>query len=241
MTKNNDDIAFKEQMHRLIGIADLAGSVVRVGDGRGFIVHTDRANYVITAAHVIASVDRGGDLPSLPQPHLGRYLEEETYFKLIGARGAKPKVTAACVFVDLIADLAVLGPPDNQELSDECEAYEAFTAALPPFDIAAPPPRSRLRLRGICGTPGNFVPHKVTFPAHVLSLEGAWIDCCAANHGGPLVIKPEKIVVPGMSGSPLIGTTGAALGVISTSNMAACLTNSLPGWLLRMLACSAAE
>jgi len=39
-----------------------------------------------------------------------------------------------------------------------------------------------------------------------------------------------------MSGSPLIGATGAALGVVSTDNITACLTNSLPGWLLRALA-----
>jgi hypothetical protein len=209
--------------------------VVRVGDGRGFVVHTDRANYIVTAAHVIAAVDRG-DLPSLPQPHLGRYVEEETYPNLIGTRGAKLSVTAACAFVDLIADVAVLGPPDGQELFDECEAYEAFTAALPPFDIAAPPPRSRLRLKGICGAPASFVPHEISFPAHLLSLEGTWIDCQATSLGGPLVIKPEDAVVPGMSGSPLVSTSGAALGVISTSNMAACLTNSLPGWLLRALA-----
>jgi hypothetical protein len=56
--------------------------------------------------------------------------------------------------------------------------------------------------------------------------------------GGPLVIEPEDAVAPGMSGSPLISTSGAAIGVISTSNIAACLTNSLPGWLLRALACA---
>jgi hypothetical protein len=51
------------------------------------------------------------------------------------------------------------------------------------------------------------------------------------------VIEPEKIVVGGMSGTPLISPTGAALGVCSTSNIATCLTNGLPAWLLRALAC----
>jgi hypothetical protein len=161
---------------------------------------------------------------------LGQFRDEENYPDLIGPRGAEPSITAACVFVDLMADLAVLGPPDDQELFDECEAYKAFTAALPPFDIAAPP-------------------HAVSFPAHLLSLEGAWLDCTASNHGGrerggtkfagmsPLVIEPEDIVVAGMSGSPLISATGAALGVICMNNVATTLADGLPGWLLRKLAC----
>jgi hypothetical protein len=214
----------------LLGVDDLLGSVVRVGDGRGFVVHTGRDNYVITAAHV---------LPFLPPAHLGRYLNEETYQHLIGPHDARPSVTAACVFVDPVADLAVLGPPDNQELFDECEVYEAFTAFLPPFDIAPPPPRSRVRVGSIpAEVPPNFVPQHVSFPARLLSLEGAWIDCQATNYGGPLVIRPEDIVVPGMSGSPLISATGAALGVINMNNVASCLTDGLPGWLLRLLACA---
>jgi len=214
---------------RLIGIAGLVGSVVRVGDGRGFIVHTNRANYIITTAHV---------LPFPPPPHLGRCLEEETYPHLIGPRDAEPSVTAACMFLDPIADLAVLGPPDGRELGVEYEAYEAFTAALPPFDIAAPPPRSRLKLRPFpADEPPDFVPHAVSFPAHLLSLEGAWLDCQASNYGGPLVIEPADIVIAGMSGSPLISATGAALGVVSMNNVAIRLTSGLPGWLLHTLAC----
>jgi hypothetical protein len=38
-----------------------------------------------------------------------------------------------------------------------------------------------------------------------------------------------------MSGSPLISTTGAAIGVVSADNIAACLVNGLPGWLVREL------
>jgi len=41
-----------------------------------------------------------------------------------------------------------------------------------------------------------------------------------------------------MSGSPVISATGAALGVVSTSNSASVLVDRLPGWLLRALACA---
>lgn len=69
----------------------------------------------------------------------------------------------------------------------------------------------------------------------MLSLEGAWIECKATRFGGPLMIEPADIVIPGLSGSPLISATGAALGVVSMNNAATCLTNGLPGWLLRAL------
>jgi hypothetical protein len=171
-------------------------------------------------------------LPFLPPTHLARYLEEGTYQHLIGPLGAEPDVTAACVFVDPMADIAVLGAPDNQALSDEYDQYEAFLSALPPFDIAAPPPRGRLR------TPTLDFPRlgEAAFPGRVLSLDGHWINCNVRSLGGPLLIEPEELAEGGMSGSPLISATGAALGVVSTSNWAAVLADGLPGWLLRALA-----
>jgi hypothetical protein len=206
----------------LIGGAELIGSVLEVGDGRGFVVRAKGTRYVITAVHC---------LPSLPTPRLA--LEEETYQRLIGPLGADQSLTAACVFADPVADLAVLGPPDSQALGDEHDRYTALLSTLPPFDIAAPPPRSRLR---IPGEPPVFFPDKISFPARVLSLDGAWVDCVTHYLGAPLVIENDGLLVPGMSGSPLIGRSGAAVGVVRTSYFAACLWDSLPGWLLRALA-----
>jgi hypothetical protein len=223
------------QIPTIVGLTDLAGSVLRVGKGgRGFVVATSRANYVITAAHV---------LRPLPPAHLMSHLEERTYLRFIGPRDAEPTIAAECLFADPVADIAVLGPPDNQAFGDECDQYEAFTAALPPFDIAVPPPPSRLRVLPLNKTaPPGFEPSKVAFSAHLLSLEGAWLDVTAHYGCGvalsTLSTTPEKLTVGGMSGSPLISTTGAAIGVVSTSNMVACLANSLPGWLLRKLACA---
>jgi hypothetical protein len=51
----------------------LAKSVLRVGDGRGFVVEATRENHiVITAAHCLPRL-----LP-LPPPHPGAYMEELT-------------------------------------------------------------------------------------------------------------------------------------------------------------------
>jgi hypothetical protein len=61
--------------------------VVRVGEGRGFIVAGPRANYVITAAHVLPHP------PAFPG-------EEETYLRFIGPRDAEPVIAASCLFAD---------------------------------------------------------------------------------------------------------------------------------------------
>jgi hypothetical protein len=87
----------------------------------------------------------------------------------------------------------------------------------------------------LCGLirdqPAAFPSVEVAFPAHLLSLDRAWLDVVAirAPRFGP------SPAVNGMSGSPLISTTGAAIGVVSTNNIVACLVNGLPGWLLREL------
>jgi hypothetical protein len=189
-----------------------------------------RGNYVITAMHV---------LPFLPIAHLARYLQDETYPRLMGALGAEPAITASCMFADPIADVAVLGPPDDQDLSDEHDLYEEFTARLAPFAVAPPPPRQLMRLDPFRDDPSSvYVAGDVSFPAYVLPLDGAWIACTARYLGGPLLIEPEDLVAGGMSGSLVISATGAALGVVSTSNWAPCLTRSLPGRLLSALACS---
>jgi hypothetical protein len=40
------------------------------------------------------------------------------------------------LFVDPLSDLAVLGPPDDQELYEKCEAYEAFVESRVPVPLA---------------------------------------------------------------------------------------------------------
>jgi len=53
--------------------------------------------------------------------------------------GEQPSVWCECLFVDPIADIAVLGTPDDQALSDQAASYEAFVKAVTPLTIAEPP------------------------------------------------------------------------------------------------------
>ena len=96
-------------------------SVIRVGYGRGFVARTvDDSPVIITCAHC---------LPHMP-PATGAIMAftYKTYPRLVGVIGQKPTITVECLFVDPVADVAVLGEPDGQALPGEAEAYQAFVA-----------------------------------------------------------------------------------------------------------------
>ena len=98
-------------------------SLVRVGDGRGFVVEEKRGlclypkRFVVTAVHC---------LPRIPKPP-GRQesLWEETLPDVLGRLGrARPRIWAECLFIDQVGDIAVLGSPDNQEPGEQAMAHE---------------------------------------------------------------------------------------------------------------------
>jgi len=140
------------------------GCVVKVGAGRGFIVEHRvkihrvaplpagmllpsfrKLRLVVTAAHC---------LPHLPPPHAGSFTEERTYQGLLGIlKGSRSGIWAECLFVDPVADVAVLGSPDYQDFSDEADAYD---------DLTKEPPALR-------------VGDTRSGPGWVLSLDGRWV------------------------------------------------------------------
>jgi hypothetical protein len=91
-------------------------AIIKVGEGRGFLVeYSPWPHQVITAAHC---------LPHLPSAHGASYAKERTYANLLGPRDGLPTVLAECVFVDPIADIAVLAAPVG--LYEEFEDYDDF-------------------------------------------------------------------------------------------------------------------
>src|SRR4051812_5465416 len=76
-------------------------AVVRVGDGRGFVVEAGGDRIIITAAHC---------LPNFPPCASFSYTEERTYADLVGKIGTTPTVWAECYFADPIGDIAVRWP-----------------------------------------------------------------------------------------------------------------------------------
>jgi len=215
------------------------GSVLKVGDGRGFIIEyrvkvshpwlprrsklqlpdfTER-RVIVTAAHC---------LPNLPPSHPAAFRHERTYADLVGPLdGSKRRVWAECLFVNPVADIAVLGCPDEQELDAQADAYYAVTENAPAFRIG----RAR------------------SGPGWVLSLDGRWVrtvlDVFSNLYGdASLSIDPTKA---GMSGSPILDAAGRAVGVVAVGSETInsrgerkekrawgqpILTHDLPGWLL---------
>jgi hypothetical protein len=219
--------------------------IIRVGDGRGFIVQGGGEHrYVITAAHC---------LPFFPPCHGFSYLEERTYKALLGTLGAEPSVWAECLFADPIADIAVLGEPDSQVLWDEAAAYTALVEAVDPLSIAEPAWQEG-DIKIIPAIPGMELPERrfVSFyeaPAWLFSLDGRGCRCQVSYRGSGQCLSIDKAtdgIRGGMSGSPIVIDNGAAVGVVclggggpgeahTAGGPNPRLTQNLPGWLLHEL------
>jgi hypothetical protein len=200
-----------------IATFDPGKSLVRVGGGRGFVVQAcepPHQHYVVSAAHC---------LPAIPQEG-----QEATFQNLLGPLGGEITVSAECVFIDPISDIAVLGTPEDDD-------YEALIEPLGPLKL------------------GDAAPTET--PAYLVALDGRLIDCTVHMHflGRSLLIdNATGKIVPGMSGSPILSREGAAIGVVSHSarpdaeafdgnegmvpvdeyDPAPRLIANLPGWLL---------
>ena len=193
----------------------LATAVVQVGEGRGFIIATKHARYVVTAAHCI--------FDKLPAPHPARFAEEVTFKNLIGRLGGKRQVWAECLFVDPIADIAVFGAPAHPDLDKQATAYKTLTGKAA-FRLERP---SRL-------------PREAVSEARMLSLDGEWFTCRITSRGESIWFdQAAQPVIGGMSGSPIVLPDGSAVGVVCTSTAAGqeggpnpMLAANLPGWLV---------
>ena len=137
----------------LVRFQQWTSAVLRVGDGRGFIVnrrgYLGRMPVVITAAHCLVDAFLANGTQGLPLCHPGRYTEDETYKALLGPLSAGPTVWASCLFVDPIADIAVLGQPEV--LIEEAAAFDTLMNSAGALAVAdAPVQRQRAgdRLRG---------------------------------------------------------------------------------------------
>lgn len=206
--------------------------VVKVGDGRGFVFNYRQTlpphpgwkrfrelRLVITAAHC---------LPKLPPAHRSSYLEERTYKDLLGAlKDQEGKIYAECLFADPVGDVAVLGSPDDQELSDQAAAYDTFVEGRPALRIGE-------ARRGT---------------GWVLSLDGKWVRTTVDRpvmsfSGTSLTVEWVKA---GMSGSPILNDVGRAIGLLAVGSETVgfggerieeeasgqpILSQCLPGWML---------
>jgi hypothetical protein len=184
-------------------------AVIRVGDGRGFIIAHDDQRLVVTAAHC---------LPRIPEPMPARHLWECTFLNLLGALDEEPTITVECLFADVIADIAVLGAPDSQECHKECDAYEAFMESRPALVMGDIPLTDSMQLD---------LPRT---PVWLLRLDGQWARANALRFRKSISLE-DGTLTGGMSGSPIMAEDGSAIGIVSTDMISPCLVRDLPGWI----------
>lgn len=232
------------------GVLDRTKSIVRVGHGRGFVVDNERLlpglktddpplrireRLVITAAHCLQRFrDETNDEGVLEQVRYdgiqdriaedGLMQDYAAIFRnLLGSlEDSELCIWGDCWFVDPVADIAILGAPDSQALSEQYDAYEEWIERADPIGIG--------RLR---------VEDKRAF---VLSLKGEWVQVASPVRANANLmtrsfwVEDSSPFEAGMSGSPLVTDDGRAIALISTISIgggpnAAPLLNRLPGWL----------
>jgi hypothetical protein len=178
--------------------------------GRAFVVERQNTEgrLIITAAHC---------LPSQPVAGSNISRVERTYNSLIAPLGKQATVSAECLFADPVADIAVLGCPDEQESNSAAAEYKTLINSAGSFAIAD-------------------VENEAM--AWILSLDRQWFICNVRHSGAGLWIVKADIRC-GMSGSPILNKDGRAIGVLccsyegtGISGPHARLACHLPGWML---------
>jgi hypothetical protein len=184
-------------------------AIVVVGEGRGFVVDEQNPRLVITAAHC---------LPYLPPAAPFDVDNRSFYTNILAPLGGIPSISATSLFVDPIADLAVLFEGDEPD-----ERFCSFIDSCHGLRIAAPPPSDA---------------------AWLLTLSGQWEQCRVSTEYGRhlTVIDANDGIAGGTSGSPILTASGHAIGLVSTGTPGArehprqpALVNALPAWLVRVL------
>jgi hypothetical protein len=170
-------------------VAAVGRALVAVGElgGRGFVIKTRSGPLVITAAHC---------LPALPVPH--PWAENSRVWRVLGLIGQMPKVIAECCFVDPVADIAVLGPPSDEELIG---AYSEVIRAVKALSVGVLPRKAQDQLSG-----------------WLLSVDCTPFRCAVSYQtNGPIWRDATQKIIGGMSGSPVLANDGTAIGVVSCS------------------------
>ena len=192
----------------------------------------------------------------LPPPHGLSYTIERAYPKLLAPLGEQPTVWCECLFVDPIADIAVLGSPDYETLSEEAEAYVALVEAATSLTVAEPPsqpiPEEVAQLAELAKTIwGNWISSRgKTQMPRLLAVADQSVVSVHSRAFIPtacslLILDAARGIAGGMSGSPIIAEDGTAIGIVCLGSGSKTafeggpnprLMGNLPGWLLQSLA-----
>jgi S1-C subfamily serine protease len=155
--------------------------------GQGVLV---RGGYVLTAAHCVKWTGTGGMA-------LGDYFIEP--FETSDGHKLQASVHAA----EPVADIAVLGPPDDQAMPKEYVAFGRYVETTNAVSLRTHAPEIDKPI-----------------PAWVFAHTGEWISGRAVNYGFPggvIWLLTDSYIEGGASGSPVVDEAGHLIGLISHS------------------------
>lgn len=173
-----------EQKSR-IEAATLTVATAERGNGRAFLV---AGGYLLTAAHCVDFDFDGGIV-------LGDYLLQwvET--------SAGKRFRVSPIMTDPVADIAVLGFPDAQNFSEDCNRFEEFIEETSYIDVEFGNPATDDQM-------------------HVFTNLRAWICCKAwmadsAGSSSSVFVSTHDAVTGGISGSAIVNEFGKAVAIMS--------------------------
>jgi S1-C subfamily serine protease len=199
---------------------DVEAAVVELTrpNGRGVLLP---GGFILTAAHCLEWTAEG---------HMALGDDHLEPIQTAGGQSLLLSVLA----VEPVADIAVLGPPDDQRLPEQALSFDRFAVETEPV------PLHRREIR-----------RNEPFGVFVLNRDRGWIEATAValrtNDPG-LVLESREPIQGGASGGPVVTAAGELVGVVSWSEdppvhapdrtlygRAACPLTALPVWLVNEL------
>jgi hypothetical protein len=183
MTKRKNADAKERARAATVRLPDLGGQGVLVPGG-----------FVLTAAHCVTWSSTGGMV-------LGDHCLATVRTKTGSA------FRMSIYAVEPVADIAVLGKPDDQEFGEDADAFEAFCAVTRIVMVSA-----------------DDFERSAPVSVSVLTHKESWVEGTATRFGppsGPLrasvVFKAEQDIYGGTSGGPVIDGAGRLVGIVSNA------------------------
>lgn len=190
-------------------------SIVKVGSkgsyGRGFWVGSPDYGLIVTAAHC---------LPYYPTRRDDVLCYSDlTYADLVARPDGKGTCWAECLFLDPVADLAVLTEPCNQFLSEESDKFSDFASRSEFLEI------------------GSLADGETS--ARIMFNNSESIPCIVETNSrlltrGFTIKKTDGKIKSGMSGSPILTDDGKVVGVLCNDDTGPILSRCLPPWILNL-------